>query len=357
MWRKSTPLLFKNIFHKILKDIETKEKILKFIKDDKQYIKFKTKDIKYINQPIILVSQLPRSGGSLVAQLFDSHEELYSFPDEVKIGYPIKYIWPKLKLNKNPKYWFYQLFNLELAKIDNNNYWKGHQHKFKQGLSFKYSPKTHYENFIDLVKNKKNINEREIINSYMSSFFYSWIDYNNMNGNKKYIICFQPMLNGISNYTKNFFTLYPDSFQISLIRDPYNWFNSSIRHVSIKNSFKNFEEGMNYWLKFNDDLLSLKRKYKDRVILLNYETLINQTESTMKFICNKINIKYNKNLINPTFNNYQIMANSSYPVNNYGILKKINRDKNKFKNLSNDDFTLKKKIDISYKHYLSNIDI
>jgi hypothetical protein len=45
-----------------------------------------------ITVPLALISQIQRSGGSLLSQLFDGHPEIYAHPDELKIGYPEKYI-------------------------------------------------------------------------------------------------------------------------------------------------------------------------------------------------------------------------------------------------------------------------
>ena len=38
--------------------------------------------------PLLMVSQIQRSGGSLMAQLFDGHPQLYAHPFEIQIGYP-----------------------------------------------------------------------------------------------------------------------------------------------------------------------------------------------------------------------------------------------------------------------------
>jgi hypothetical protein len=45
--------------------------------------------------PLLLISQLPRSGGSLFSQLLDGHPQLLVYPHEMRIGYPGKDTWPK----------------------------------------------------------------------------------------------------------------------------------------------------------------------------------------------------------------------------------------------------------------------
>jgi hypothetical protein len=37
----------------------------------------------FIDAPLFLVSQIPRSGGSMLAQLFDGHPQVYAHPAEI----------------------------------------------------------------------------------------------------------------------------------------------------------------------------------------------------------------------------------------------------------------------------------
>ena len=80
-----------------------------------------------ITCPIALISQIQRSGGSLISQLFDGHPQIYSHPDELMIGHPKKYIWPKIDLNDNPKKWFKILFEENVIEHFQNGYKKGHK--------------------------------------------------------------------------------------------------------------------------------------------------------------------------------------------------------------------------------------
>ena len=48
--------------------------------------------INFIDQPLILISQIQRSGGTLITQLFDSHKEIYAHPSELVLTNP-KWKW------------------------------------------------------------------------------------------------------------------------------------------------------------------------------------------------------------------------------------------------------------------------
>jgi hypothetical protein len=48
--------------------------------------------IKPVTEPLALISQIQRSGGSMLSQLFDVHPEVHAHPHELKFGHPKKYI-------------------------------------------------------------------------------------------------------------------------------------------------------------------------------------------------------------------------------------------------------------------------
>ena len=49
-----------------------------------------------VRAPLVLVSQIARSGGTFLSQLLDNHPDLWVHPQEFKIGYPKKWDWPDL---------------------------------------------------------------------------------------------------------------------------------------------------------------------------------------------------------------------------------------------------------------------
>ena len=51
------------------------------------------KHVQPVTCPLVLISQIQRSGGSLLSQLFDGHPEVHAHPHELKIGYPKKDTW------------------------------------------------------------------------------------------------------------------------------------------------------------------------------------------------------------------------------------------------------------------------
>ena len=66
--------------------------------------------VQPVTVPLALISQIQRSGGSMLSQLFDGHPEVHAHPHELKIGYPNKFNWPEIDLDDNPEHWFEILF-------------------------------------------------------------------------------------------------------------------------------------------------------------------------------------------------------------------------------------------------------
>jgi hypothetical protein len=82
--------------------------------------------------PLALISQIQRSGGTLLSQLFDGHSELHAHPHELKIGYPTKYTWPKLDLKDAPNRWLETLFEYSVL----SHFKKGYKKEKKRDDAF-----------------------------------------------------------------------------------------------------------------------------------------------------------------------------------------------------------------------------
>ena len=53
-----------------------------------------------VSEPLVLISQIQRSGGTLLLQLLDGHPECHVDPFELKIGHPKKHNWPPIDLSQ-----------------------------------------------------------------------------------------------------------------------------------------------------------------------------------------------------------------------------------------------------------------
>ena len=265
--------------------------------------------------PIALISQIQRSGGSLLSQLFDGHPAIYAHPDELTIGYPKKYNWPKIDLNGDPEQWFSILFEEGVIKHFKEGYKKGH--KSERTYPFIFFSSLQKMIFYQYIQSVESLSVRDIFNAYMTSYFGAWLNYQNNYEQKKIITGFTPRLSMSEENMELFFEVYPDSRLISIIRDPRNWFPSAARHGSKK--YSDLRKAISQWNENALSMLKNKDRYKDRVIIISFEDLIKNTEPVMRSLADFLNIEFDDILLKPTFNKSSIVANTSFRAEKNGI--------------------------------------
>ena len=266
-----------------------------------------------------LISQIQRSGGSLLSQLFDGHPEIYAHPDELKIGYPEKYIWPKIDLNDTPENWFSILFEDSVLKHFRKGYNKGH--KSEKTFPFIFLVSLQEKIFFRYLDSLKSVTLREIFNAYMSSYFGSWLNYHNIYGAKKFITGFTPRLSMSKENMEFFFKVYPDGRLISIIRDPKNWFPSASRHNLEK--YGDLGKALSQWNESAEGMLRNKERYGDRLSIIRFEDLVKCTEAVMRYLAKFLSIQFDDILLTPTFNKIAIKPNTSFKLEAPGITASV----------------------------------
>ena len=283
-----------------------------------------------VTSPLALISQIQRSGGTLLSQLFDGHSELHAHPHELKIGYPTKYTWPKLDLKDAPSRWLETLFEYSVLSHFKKGYKK--EKKRDDAFLFLFLPSVQREIFLDYVGSIDSLTLRDVFDGYMTSYFGAWLNNQNSYGQKRFITAFTARLAMRKGNMEAFFETYPDGRLISIIRDPKNWYPSAIRHKP--RVCKDIREGVDLWKKGAQAMLWNKERYGDRVCILTFEDLIRKTESVMRCLAEFLEIKFEDILLVPTFNKYPIRANTSFEAEQNGI---IDSTLNRYKTLAQDE--------------------
>lgn len=306
----------KTLTKKILKNILSERSFKKiyetfvvyrnFIFLGKSYIKkltYKNLEYEKINQDLVIIAQIQRSGGTLLSQLFDSHHEIHSYPSELRLTNP-KFDW-------SGKFNFTTFFNdrLLVSSAKKNDYKKDGS-GLKRDLNkneFKFDfflQKIIFEN----KKNKSNL--RDNLDAYFTSFFNSFKNYNNKKGIKKYIIAFLPRFIFKLENLDLFYDIYSNGKIICVIRSPLNWLASAINHSEAYK--KDPTEALNLWKKSSLRTIEAKEKFKDKLLIVDFDDLINDTEETMKKLCKNLKLEFHKTLNSPSFNGELIRSNSSF---------------------------------------------
>jgi Sulfotransferase family len=269
-----------------------------------------------VTSPLALISQVQRSGGTLLSQLFDGHPELHAHPHELKIGYPTKYTWPKLDLNDTPERWLETLFEESVL----NHFSKGYKKEKKRddAFLFLFLPSVQREIFLHYLASLDAVTLRDVFDAYMTSYFGAWLNNQNSSGHKKFITGFTARLAMSEESMKAFFDIYPDGRLISVVRDPRNWYPSAIRHTP--RVCRNVSEAAELWGKNARAMVRNQQRYGDRACIITFEDLVGKTEAVMRYLARFLEIRFDDVLLTPTFNTYPIKANTSFRSEGHGIV-------------------------------------
>jgi hypothetical protein len=282
--------------------------------------------IREVDQPLALVTQVQRSGGTLISQLFDSHPQCLAHPHELKIGYPQKENWPQLSLDDPPESWFATLFEGTTTDMFRQGYHKSAKQKEnKEFLPFLLAPRLQRDIFLRRLRETPPAGQRDILNAYFTSYFNAWLDYTGWGSPKKWITAFTPKIISTPETIDRFFSDYPDSKVITLIRQPRNWYASY--RVSKTKHYKTLPRMVEQWVESARGSIDAARRYPGKVLVLNFEDLVTETEAAMRRCADFLEIEWDATLTQPTFQNMELYANSHFSVASKGIVRSnVKRD-------------------------------
>jgi len=268
-----------------------------------------------VRQPFVLVSQIQRSGGTLLSQLFDGHPQCHAHPEEVKIGHPRKSEWPPLDPTR-PADCFGVLYEPDVAVDLVNGYVKGQ--RADDVFPFVFSPRLQNEIFDAVVASWRVEAERDVLDAYFTSYFNAWLDNHNLyTGPKRVVTGFTPRLAMRQANVESFFSAYPDGFLVSIVRDPRSWFASAAGHSE---KYAELDRALDLWRRSAEAALAAAARYPERALVLTYDRLVLETEATMRRLADRIGIEFDPVLLMPTFNGRPIRANSHHEVAEFGVL-------------------------------------
>lgn len=274
-----------------------------------------------ISQPLLMISQIQRSGGSLLSQLLDNHPECYNHPDELYLGFPDKFTYPTLNLAAGADEWYTQLREEHIVKLYLVGYKKNPKNSDNDVVDtfpFLLLPNLQRELFMTHVAARNPKTQREVLDCYFTSFFNAWVDYAGFAGPKKYVTGFIPRIANDAANVERYFTDYPDGRLVQIVRDPQGWYASAHKHKDY--NYPDVESGMPYWVRSVESMLANKAKYGDRVRLLSFDALLSDTENVMRRLADWAGLTWHDTLTEPTFQGLPIKANTVFKTNEYGII-------------------------------------
>jgi len=269
-----------------------------------------------VEQPLVLISQVNRSGGTLLAQLFAGHPDCHAHPGELHIGHPKNDYWPTLDLSASSASWLRQLFEDRLPQYARDGFSKmpdrrrPEMDRSELFFPFLFSRHLMSKIFEQSVSTREIRTQRDVLDCYHTAYFNAWLDYQGLYTPKKYLVGFTPHLSSREASVEGYFHDYPDGRLISIVRDPKAWWVS----LRAKKPDQRLDARVSLprWKASTAAALANRERYGERVYLLSFERLLRETEATMRDLAAHLGIEFHESLLRPTFQNMSIGANSSF---------------------------------------------
>ncbi|NWG24072.1 MAG: sulfotransferase [Pseudorhodoplanes sp.] len=265
-----------------------------------------------IDLPLVMISQVERSGGSMMAQLFDGHPQILAHPHELKIGYPDKRIWPPTDI-ANIDEQFRVLFELNTINFFEEGYFKGKHNP--QRINFFLMPQLQRAIFEAELAGREKRTGRDVLDAYFTSYFNAWLNLRNRIEDAKLITGFVPMMAADESNMDQFWSVYPDGYLISVIRSPLSWYPS---FVKLKGG--TVETVAARWNSSTEGTIRERARRKDRTIVLRFDDVVKNTEAAMRLVCRRIGLDFHPSLVSPTFNQEPIGSNSVFGQTEPGVV-------------------------------------
>ena len=285
--------------------------------DYRALVNARLENVVPVREPLVLISQIQRSGGTLLLQLLDAHPECHVDPYELKIGYPKKHHWPRLDLAE-PDRWFDLLYFAGATERIKRTERTRRPDSGRSIFPYLFSPRLQKAIFDRVLAEWSIERERDVLDAYLTSYFNAWLDNQSLyRAPKRAVVGFTPRLAMNMANVEPYFAAYPDGTLISIVRDPRAWFASAAKHRPP--SYGEVDTALQLWRRSTDATLEAAARYGERVLVLTYEQLVGEPEPTMRRVAERLGIAMSPILLRPTFNGLPVRANSSEKVVSDGI--------------------------------------
>jgi hypothetical protein len=260
-----------------------------------------------ITAPVALISQIERSGGTLLSQLFDGHPQVAAYPHELRFGFDGPERWPASLPS------FRAAADLKMQKLSKHGFRKG---RHGESLPFLISPRIQKLIF-DAIE-KPTV--RAGFDAFFTAFFNAWLDYQGGLHGKTMVSAFAPRLALDADNVARFFAAYPDGYLIQVTRDFDTWRRSAAPFYAALGKSLSADDLAKLWQANASSIERNRKDYGDRVMIVSFEALRLQPARVMAQLVERLPIENHPALTQPTFNGRLTWANSSFEIKGPGLL-------------------------------------
>jgi hypothetical protein len=268
--------------------------------------------VRPVTAPVLWICQPPRSGGTLLLRLLDSHPQLHNFPSVFGFTNP-EMIWPtSQELAVPTDKLLHDVFaKMSLAKFDRSGMAK-QSSNMEQDRYPIYFDQDWFEAIFTHVAGSRD--DREKFNTLFTAVFNAWRNYQSLYFEKKYVVGHMTMRWGqLEHYVENhrrFAATYPDGRMIFMTREPDDWMAS---YTSLKKATPYSgkpQDAVDYYKAHYRQALELAPD--SRLVVFRFKDLLTDGEATLRRLADELGIDWNPLLLQPTFNGAPWYQNSSF---------------------------------------------
>jgi Sulfotransferase family len=260
-----------------------------------------------VDQPLLLITQAQRSGGTLLLRLLDGHPQCHVVPFQLRgLDQAAK------QLPSRPNEAWASLHDPKLA----TRFQRGHRQRKHDVLDhdevfpFRLPPHLQRIVFDACARRAGGSDARTLVDCYFTSYFNAWLDYRNLEtGTKRWLVGFEPGVARSFRRRGAIQALYPDGKVVSIVRDPWSWYASARRWEP---RWHDRERALDHWCSVGGGTLKWRRQAPRQVRVLAFDDLLARTEQTVRRLADWLEIEFRPELLQPTFNGRAIRANTSF---------------------------------------------
>jgi len=274
--------------------------------------KFRYEWIKPVTEDIVWICQLPRSGGTLLLRLLDSHPEFHCHPAVFSFTNSDR-IWPEADEFEGARDNVLKdvFSNMSLEKFHLRGVRKQSSNMEQEIYPIYFNGRWYREIFELSLQGKE---PRNYFDAFFTALFNAWRNNQNLYGNKKYITG-QMTLRKPELYRKNynnFHETYPKGKMIFMIRKPDDWLASAL-NLRVSTPYSGIPREI-----INDYKTHLRQAIEmvndDSFIVFKFEDLILKPKDTMTKLTEILGVLWNEILLLPTLNGAPFFQNSSFEL-------------------------------------------
>jgi hypothetical protein len=255
--------------------------------------------IVQVTEPLLLISQIGRSGGTLLARLFDGHPQCHVVPHE--LGRMVRGLDALAARRGDP--WEELTPKQQEDRFERGSRQSGKRlHGDRSRQPFLLPPIFQRVLFERTVAKNGARTPRDVANAYLTAYFNSWLDNANLrSGPKRWVVGFEP--GDLPRAALE--QVYSDGRVLSLVRDPWSWYASARRFNPAR--YAERDGAIRQWCETTEAAIG-----DDRVTMLAFRDLVSEPEGTMRALAAWLGIEFAPSMLEPTFNGLPIGPNSSF---------------------------------------------